>query len=402
MKTKFSKILSTILVLASLISCFAVFAFADDSVSETPSAPSASDIDLVVYRNYEEGWDYNNGFGAIKNHEASIDFEEDTTYRYNYFWRIEASSSTSSGYSSLDFRPNVQRDDGTVVQFDIKADDACNVGKMLYLTTPAGATFNLLYIVGTTMYAFEKSNNLYKVGELTNDWLTLTFVFDWDALDVDGKTTLFDAALYVGDNAKPLVYQKNYTNSSGVVLPTDRGMQTLNFGVEKGGEAIEGMSYCIDNLKIYNDAKVAVSNIESLGEHGSKINNLAEIVIDIQEAAGGKNTEEIIEEALCMKVGVDTALVRNEKTSIAKYCTPAIVDGNVMIPLELLLDFIGYPYYVHTDNQSYDITTGTSATYITIGRDSATVGGERVDLTAAPGYLKNAKDESVPVIAKNN
>jgi FKBP-type peptidyl-prolyl cis-trans isomerase len=68
-----------------------------------------------------------------------------------------------------------------------------------------------------------------------------------------------------------------------------------------------------------------------------------------------------------------------------------------MIPLPLLLDFINYPYYVH--GESYDITTGTSATYITIGRSTANVDGVRVDLSVAPGYLTNEEGKQVPVIA---
>ena len=397
MKTKYSKILSVILVLASLLSCFAIFAHGDDGAPSTPQAPNASEVDLVLYRNFEEGWDYSNGFTAVEYQKSYVDFEEDATFRYNYFWRFEATTSTSAGYSKLDFRPNVQREDGTVVQFKIKADDACNVGKILYLTTPGGVTFNLLYISGTTLYAYEKGSAQYKVADLTNEWLTLTFVFDWDSKDADGNT-LFNASLYVGENPKPLVYQANYVTSKGL-LATDVGMQNLYIGIEKGGASLAGMGFCVDDLQIYNGAKVAVSNIESLGTHGSKINDLAEIVIDVQEAAGGKNTEQIIAESLCMKVGVDKALIRNVKTSIANYCTPVIIDGEVMIPLELILDFIGYPYYVHTDGSSYDITTGTSATYITIGRDSATVDGKRIELTKAPGYLAVSEEKNVPVIA---
>ena len=69
----------------------------------------------------------------------------------------------------------------------------------------------------------------------------------------------------------------------------------------------------------------------------------------------------------------------------------------ISVPLSLILDFIGYPFYEH--GGSYDITTGTSATYITIGRDTANVDGERIALTVAPGYLTNANGVSVPVIA---
>ena len=209
---------------------------------------------------------------------------------------------------------------------------------------------------------------------------------------VGATDTLFKCRVYYGDEGNYIDFEKDYESSK------DKGMRTLNFGIGAGstGADREGMSYCIDDLQIYQKTKEIV-DLTGVEDSGSKVNTLAETVIDVQEGPGNKSTEDIINEALCMKVGVESALVRNEKQSIANYCTPAIVDGKVMVPLTLILDFIGYPNYVH--GESYDITTGTSATYITIGRNTATVDGTRVDLSVAPGYLKNEKGEQVPVIA---
>ena len=107
MKKRFNRIISAILVLASLLSLFAVFAAADDTVvtdaqnDETAEEPvDVSQLEIVYNRNFEEGWEYNNGFSKITNHKAYVDFEETATYKYNYFWRIEASTSAKEGVHS--------------------------------------------------------------------------------------------------------------------------------------------------------------------------------------------------------------------------------------------------------------------------------------------------------------
>ena len=406
MKKKFSKIISLLLVLASLISLFTVFAYAESepaqisdtetgggSGSEEGSGTSVdlSAIELIYKRDFEEGWDYNNGFGAISNHNAYIDYEETATYKYNYFWRLEASASASAGVSSMTI--GALRESGSVVQFKIKADDACNVGRIMYMTTAGGKTVSLLYISGTSLYAFVSGNPAYKICDLSNEWITVKMVFDWDATKTvsgGGTDTLFSCRVYYGDNGDYFDYTADYE------LSKDVGMKTLAIGFAASSADREGMSFCIDDLQIYQKVKEPL-DLSGVEEYGSKINPLAAIVVDVQDGPGNKSTEQIINEALCMKVGVDSALIKNVKQSIAEYCTPEIVDGNVMVPLSLFLDFINYPYYIH--GESYDITTGTSATYITIGRDTANVDGERIDLSVAPGYLTNAAGEQIPVIA---
>ena len=396
MNKMFSKVLSAILILATLLSICSVLAFAaedgsgDTTTNDTPV--DLSQIDLIYNRNFEEGWDYNNGFSAISAHKAYIDYEETATYKYNYFWRVEATDTASAAASTLEI--GAIRESGTVVQFKIKADDSCSLGRIMYMTTPGKKTVSLLYISGRTLYAFQSGAPAYKIGELTNDWLTVKLVFDWDASRTlaDGTTdTLFKCRVYYGDDGAYFDYEANYEMSK------DKGMKSLSIGLEKPTKDVNGMSYCIDDLQIYQKVKEPL-DLSGVTDYGSKINPLAPVVVDIQDGPGNKSTEQIINEALCMKVGVSSALIKNKKTYIEDiYCVPENVDGNVMLPLNLLLDFIGYPFYEH--GGSYDITTGTSATYITIGRDTANVDGERIALTVAPGYITNANGVSVPVIA---
>ncbi len=402
---KLNRIISAILILASLVSVFAVFALADDTADilpddsteevpgETESGRPAADlsaIELLYNRDFEEGWEYTNGLSAMANHNSYIDYEETVTRKYNYFWRVEASSSAYQGSSGFGLTDSL-RESGTVFEFKIKADDACDIGDILNITTHLDESINMLSIKGNTLYAFVSGDEDYKLADLTDEWLYIAIVLDWDATKVgaDGsEVQVFRARVYYGDDEHYVDYEKEYVTAG------DSGWKSFRFTVPKSSADREGMSYCIDDLRIYNRSKEVLDFSQIEEAYGSKIDHLAEPTIDIQDGPGKKSREQIISESLCMKVRVNTALIKNQKQNISlKYCAPEIVDGEVMVSLELLVKFMGYDDpYVH--GPSYDITTGTSATYITIGRDNANVGGERVSLTRAPAYLNG-----LPVIA---
>ena len=63
MKNKFIRLISSILVLAFLLSCFAVLSFADDSAAapEDGAEDTNEDVTLLINRTFDEGWNYDNG-----------------------------------------------------------------------------------------------------------------------------------------------------------------------------------------------------------------------------------------------------------------------------------------------------------------------------------------------------
>ncbi len=406
MKKRFNKIISLILVLASLLSLFTVFTYAEgESDSGNEPAEEVNPLqaaDLLFNRNFSEGWEYNNAFGNMGTHKSYIDYEETIESKYNYFWRIEAAGSANAGVSTMDYSKKAVNEIGAVLQLKIKADDACDVGKILHLTTLIkGAQIGLLYIKDRTLYAFESGNSKYKICDLENEWVSIALVFDWDAKNKDGSANVFKCDLYLeekGEFSKLIEYEVPYADK------TDKAAKSFSFGIDKDNSGTadrEGMSYCIDDLCLYQRSR-ELFDLDGVTEYGSLINYNAPILVDIQEGPGGKNLEETINEALCLKVGVNSSLWKNQKKSLSKYATPEIIDGNLMIPLTLLLDFINYPVYVHSNGESYDITTGSSATFITIGRDTASVDGEIIDLSAAPGYITNESGDKVPLIAADD
>ncbi len=416
MKNKLSKILSSLLIVSFLISALAVFASAEANtgVVAPGKAEERTEYFKVFYnRNYEEGWDYSNGFKiANANNKISIDYEEDHLRNYNYFMRYEALTDSSNCYTQLSFttdavtqseKNNVK---GTVVELSIKADDLAYLGKILWMKTSVSKSIvNLLAI--NDAGKVEAFPGLFDtplvIDEIGNEWINIAIAFDWTKDDM--VFTLYTGHGLNGGYQQSQQYSLDYPSSGDV------GMYELYVGISNsrsatGSESI-GMSLCVDNLKVYHGSTTIMELNE--GEYGSAINTLAEKTIDIKESAYVKSKAQLIEEALAMKVGVDQALARNERYSLIGnsgnasyngiYGAPVKQGDNVLVPLQLLLDYIGFPSYTHPDGQSFDITTGTSKTYITLGRSSATVDGNRVDLSVAPGYLKNTDGKDYLVIA---
>ena len=92
MKNKFIKLISSVLVLAFLLSSFVVFASANEEENTETVAPvDTSDLLVLVNRTFEEGWEFANGFsGTVGNNKFGIEYEETDDYNYNYYTRVEA------------------------------------------------------------------------------------------------------------------------------------------------------------------------------------------------------------------------------------------------------------------------------------------------------------------------
>ena len=148
MKNKFTKLISSVLVLAFLLSSFVVFASANEGENTEAKQPvDTSDLSVLVNRTFEEGWEFTNGFsGAVGNNKFGVEYEETDEYTYNYYTRVEALS-TDSSYFTInygDYSPQQY----SVFEFDIKTDDYTNFsdGPLFQMTANTQSLINLLYI----------------------------------------------------------------------------------------------------------------------------------------------------------------------------------------------------------------------------------------------------------------
>ena len=422
MKSKFLRLISSLLILSFLVATLSVFSFAEDTGSGSESKVENMDnLSVIINRGFEEGWNYNNGFSNVSlgSNSVYIDHDEDLLGKYNYFVRCEAASSNAATMR-VDFgaeavtHASKNTVKASIIEFAIKVDDVAKLGNILYFNTAVGRKKVKMLDINADgeLIAFNGvSSETCNLGKVGDEWINIAYIFDWTWTDTESSN--FKCTIKLGYGLGK-GYSESYDLTVAYPAENDIGIYQLFFGLPKDTERSEkaasesyGMSYCFDNLKIYQ----GVTGVVELDpkSYGSAVNTLADKVIDIQESAGVKSKAQILEEALAMKVGVDYALVRNERCSLvnnsdredynSSYGAPVKQGDNVLIPLQLLLDYIGFPSYIHPDNLSFDITTGTSTTYIMIGRDTATVDGVRVNLSVAPGYVENSEGKDYLVIA---
>ncbi len=416
MKNKLSKILSSLLIASFLVSVLAVFASADANTPIQPTEERGDQFEIIYNRSFEDGWDYSNGFASTVNtrneNAVTVEYEEDNLRNYNYFLRYEAKTGGTDCYSTIAINKlavtHSDRDAvrGTIVELSVKADDLANLGNILWMQTAVGKkNVDLLSInkLGELVVFPSNYEDPQVIDTLGNEWINLAFVFDWTTEDLN--CTLYQGYGIDGGYDKTKKYSMQYP------MQDDVGMLNLYLGFTKTRTATAaesvGMSVCFDNVKVYQGT-TEITVLED-SEYGEVVNTLAQKTIDIKESVYDKTKAQLIEEALAMKVGVDRALVRNTRYELVANSSQASYNGaygapvksgdDILVPLQLILDYIGFPSYTHTDGQSFDITTGTSKTYMTLGRSSATVDGQKVELSIAPGYIKNTAGDNYLVIA---
>ncbi len=476
MKKKSIKLISSLLILAFLVSCFSVFAFASTDAQDDSESVTEDDITLLVNRTYDEGWNYLNGFtSGIADNKFSIEYEETEDFGYNYFCRIE-SVNGASGYINLKYNGKHSLEYGnTVFELDLKTDDICkftngakdsNLYPIIYSNVAsktdiplAGIVDNHLVLPAAGSVATDTIVS-FDVGSLGDEWLHLAYVVTagqrkctecGKVYDLDENTnksaplcclvtetkkneaTGKDEEVVVGgiapaDMTKILTirvyygYSDTFDPANAAASPKktkdinldetyyyDISIEnydkilSMYVGTPKNS-AIRGQSYLIDNVKAYNGS--AIPGVKVTG-YGEKVDETVAKTETIISADSGMTVMEYINNGIVMKVGSNYNLIRGKKAAIfeeegAAYGAPVKIDGEVYVPLQAILNWVGYPMYQHDDGVSFDISTESGSTFITIGRSTATANGQTVELSAAPRILKDAETEQEFVVVSKN
>jgi len=464
MKNKLLRLISSLLILAVLISCFAIYAFAEEGGDEGETEEEGDGIEVVYFRDYEEGWGYENGFNSAamvkRDNIIEIRHEETDTFDYNYYIYFEGAAVTHGYMEVLYAAPVVSG--YSIFEWDFKVDDYSDFKGGSLLDIDKGASSparNVVTIKENALYlpdaGVTQTNPNYKIANLDpNQWLHIAMVFCLDYRDCscgtrntvvgvedqgtatcasescDIKMTDMEPIIeltvyfsnsenfdpenaidgqYLGSTEKDLTKTYKYTT----IFRRNEGEESkgpcsslIKYRIQVPNNANQlGQNYCFDNLAVYNGSPMPI-DIASRNDNGYLVNTEEEITMEIIGGSDTMSNSEHVDEGLVMKVGVDYALKAGKKSPILynedtgnAYGAPIKVDGKVYVPLEPILDNIGYPMYPHTDGVCYDISTETGSTFIAIGRDTATVSGELVDLTAAPAVVKTDAGDEYIVIA---
>jgi len=463
MKNNLFRIISSILILAFLVSCFAIYATAEEGGSEGEEEEDDG-IEIVYYRNYEEGWGYENGLPTLakvlRGNIVEIRHEETKTFDYNYYMYMKGVETTHT-YTELKYSAPIS-EGYTVYEYDIKIDDysdfrgenilSLNMGSGVPARTSATIRENVLYLPEAGV---ANSAATYKVGALSpKSWIHVAMVFCLDyracscgtinsaagindynstkctntecevvmmnmepiielTVYFSGSET-FDSenaidAQELGEVDKDLSKTYKYTTVYRKLTGEENNAPfgsiiSISFQLPKKAAQI-GQNFCFDNLAVYNGSPVPI-DIAARGDHGYLVDTSKEPTMEIIGGADVLSNSEHVDKGLVMKVGVDNALkagkkepiLYNEETGNA-YGAPVSIDGKIFVPVEPILENMGRPIFAHPDGKSYDISTGKGSTFIAVGRDTATVNGKLVDLTAAPAVVTTDAGDKYVVIA---
>ena len=392
MKIWLGKLLSLILVLSMILSAFVIFASANEEEDDSAS----EEVTVIYNRNFSEGWSISNGT-TYNNMGGDIRIEYEVGYdmEYNYYLCLEALNEKND-FVTIDAGSNVANTGKFLMEFDVNASEDCNVGDAILIITPgSGEARAMTYIMSV------KNGDLYVLGQnmgrLSSDWVHVAYQFDYDYVE-EGNERAYKVTAFVGSGSDTVVLESVYTHGTG-----GKGVQSIRFGYAGNSNNRKGHWYGLDNLKLYNcDAGFVDLDPTNFG---TVVNTSKAKDMTILGSSAGDFVVvgDIISSGLVMKVGNDFALIKDQRSPLlvdsegGAYGAPVVVDGLVMIPLDTLLDYIGYPIYVHPDGLSFDISTGRSATYLAIGRKSATVGGERVEMLCAPGYVTDGDNKYLAI-----
>ncbi len=380
MKNRLTRLLSFLLIVATLCSLLGVFASAATEVD--------SSVKMFHNRKYNEGWDYNNGLTGGSGLTPFVNHEYDDNYDYNYYVEMtEADTSYSGGKTTMTIPNGYLPTTGkTVLSFDLKlpSDSNQNYGTVISGKTKSGAEYNFLYV---------KNNQLTALGTLlgtvyNDEWIRVQFVMNWDDSNRICDVTVEGGGL-----------------STTVTLPLEEGMRgaSLNYvyiGMEDRASGTAKRTYGLDNLVFYNTANNLIAE-EDLGLYG--VGSLVkESIVKTIEIYGETTLAptDYIKKGLTMKVNVNyymtdmltdevrgtythTKLNIYETENGRPYGAPVKIDGVVYVPLDLILGHLGYDYKIREN--SVEISTGgTTSVCITMGSKSASVNGQRVELAGAP------------------
>ena len=423
MKSKFLRMLALILVLSSLISMFAIFASAEesDSVEDETEGTEEEGITLLYNRNYGEGWNVDNGMEIVdqgSTGSTTFTIESEGT---NYFWRLELNSSDND-YAELYAPANTEI--GTVFEFDVKSDVDCNFTEVINLLTTDGATsLCFMKVENNQVYFMNGTEPAFEIG---NTWTRIQVVCDYtyvvyteaqinampDAASKQ-KATLanentFRMYIYYGPadgSGRTVLYNSGPLE---VVGEKGKGIEAIRFqSTENDKPENYGSSICFDNIKLYDGANELKEITSEMG-YGLLVDANKDLDFNPEEGAGGSSAD--LSTALSMKVGVNYCYFNNEKAAIAVaddgtvYGAPVDINGVIMIPLDKVLEYIGYTCDMQPDGNTISIypssedVSGTQVD-IVIGDNVAFVGANNVALTAAPGYVTDENGNSYVVIS---
>ena len=411
MKSKFLRILALILVMSSLLSMFLVYASADETAGTENEGTEEEDFFKLVYnRTYDEGWDAFNGVesnGDKVKTRFDIDSEITLQGKYNYFWRLTLGTTENH---FIQIPGQRQKQVGSVIEFDFMTDDTTSLYNPVIVHTKESGDSSTV----TSLNLLNIEDNKVKIlGEdaftmVNETWYRMQLIFDYTEAQLVEEGSLsetFKLTVKYGpaDGSSPMKILGG--KPMDMVAKSGNGIRLIRFQSTGGDAENLGNSLCFDNVKYYEGVNKLVNITPEMG-NGTLINQSYAVTENILGDAGLAGSANDLNAALSMKVGVNYCYSNRVKAPIftadngTVYGAPVKQDGVVMVPLLTVLKYMGYEASIHPDMIYIDIPTGTTpALHLIVGKSTASMGDQNIELTAAPAYATDKNGNSYVVIA---
>ena len=413
MKSKFLRILALILVMSSLLSMFVIFASAAEPAGTTGGneEEQENNFKLIYNRTFDEGWDMFNGAslqGSGAQTRFDIDSEITLQGKYNYFWRLTLGT-TDNHFIQIPGGKDTET--GSVIEFDFMTDDTTSLSNPVVVHT-TGATaddvtpINVLKIVDNKVYIAGESTSSFTM--VNETWYRIQLIFDYtdsERVEAGSVSETFKLTIKYGpaDGSSPMKVLGGETKE--MVAKSGTGIRLIRFQSTGADKDYLGNSLCFDNVRYYDGVNEIVNITGDMG-YGSQVNTSYAVTEEIVGDTGLAGSDTDINAALSMKVGVNYCYANRTKTPIftaddgTVYGAPVKQNGKVMVPLLTVLKYMGYEASVHPDGVYIDVPTGTTpALHLIVGKDTANMGDQNIQLSAAPAYATDKNGNSYVVIA---
>ena len=413
MKSKFLRILALILVMSSLLSMFVIFASAAEPAGTTGGNEEEQEnkFKLIYNRTFDEGWDMFNGAalqGSGTQTRFDIDSEITLQGKYNYFWRLTLGT-TDNHFIQIPGGKDTET--GSVIEFDFMTDDTTSLSNPIVVHTTGSTAdevtpINVLKIVDNKVYIAGESTSSFTM--VNETWYRIQLIFDYtdsERVEEGSISETFKLTIKYGpaDGSSPMKVLGGETKE--MVAKSGTGIRLIRFQSTGADKDYLGNSLCFDNVRYYDGVNEIVNITGDMG-YGSQVNTSYAVTEEIVGDTGLAGSDTDINAALSMKVGVNYCYANRTKTPIftaddgTVYGAPVKQNGKVMVPLLTVLKYMGYEASVHPDGVYIDVPTGTTpALHLIVGKDTANMGDQNIQLSAAPAYATDKNGNSYVVIA---
>ena len=410
MKSIYSKILALILIMSSLISMFTIFATAEeaDGTGSGNGENKEDSVALMYYRTFDDGLEALKGASPNIKEQTEFVVDEGQTDegRINKFMRMIFGVTSSGSHDYIDIAGANRSEVGSVFEFDIMTEeDSTNAANPVCIQTKGGSAsavtpINLFTIKDNKVSFLEnKYTNVFTME--SEVWYRIQVIFDYtSASQIENSISeTFNVIVKYGpaDGSDPMKVLNGgpieYTAKSG------NGIRLIRIQAT-GGDKDNFGSICLDNIKYYEGINEIITITDSMG-----LGNLVGAGSANGGGSNGAGSEKDLIAALSMKVGVNYTYANETRNSIytaddgTVYGAPVKINGQVMVPLLYVLDYIGYNAVVR-ENTNIDIPTGTvTPLHLLIGDKRAEMGSEYIQLDAAPTWVETDEGNKYIVIA---